>query len=65
MSPDGGGEPDGELAKAIADTFESLDELKAADEGRRAQALRQRLVVARARRDRPRRALDPEPGHAR
>jgi Fe-Mn family superoxide dismutase len=30
MSPDGGGEPSGTLAKAIDDTFESLDELKKA-----------------------------------
>jgi Fe-Mn family superoxide dismutase len=30
MSPDGGGEPDGELAEAINDTFGSLDELKTA-----------------------------------
>jgi len=30
MSPDGGGEPDGELADAIDDTFGSLDELKKA-----------------------------------
>jgi Fe-Mn family superoxide dismutase len=30
MSPDGGGEPDGALGQAIADTFGSLDELKAA-----------------------------------
>ena len=28
MSPDGGGEPDGELAAAISDTFDSLDEVK-------------------------------------
>ena len=28
MGPDGGGEPDGELAAGIADTFGSLDELK-------------------------------------
>jgi Fe-Mn family superoxide dismutase len=28
MSPDGGGEPEGDLATAIADTFGSLDELK-------------------------------------
>jgi Fe-Mn family superoxide dismutase len=28
MSPDGGGEPTGSLAKAINDTFDSLDELK-------------------------------------
>ena len=28
MSPDGGGEPVGELAAAIADTFDSLDQLK-------------------------------------
>jgi Fe-Mn family superoxide dismutase len=28
MSPDGGGEPDGALAKGIEDTFDSLDELK-------------------------------------
>jgi Fe-Mn family superoxide dismutase len=30
MSPDGGGAPSGDLAKAIDDTFESLDALKAA-----------------------------------
>src|SRR5467141_1343784 len=30
MSPDGGGEPTGDLAKAIDDTFGSLDELKTA-----------------------------------
>jgi superoxide dismutase, Fe-Mn family len=30
MSPDGGGAPDGDLAKAIDDTFGSVDELKAA-----------------------------------
>jgi superoxide dismutase, Fe-Mn family len=30
MSPDGGGEPEGELADAIDDTFGSLDELKKA-----------------------------------
>ena len=28
MSPDGGGEPEGALAQAIADTFDSVDELK-------------------------------------
>jgi len=28
MSPDGGGEPDGALAQAISDTFDSVDELK-------------------------------------
>ena len=30
MSPDGGGEPEGELADAISDTFGSIDELKKA-----------------------------------
>jgi Fe-Mn family superoxide dismutase len=30
MSPDGGGEPGGQLAKAIDDTFDGFDELKAA-----------------------------------
>ena len=37
MSPDGGGEPSGALAKAIEDTFESLGELKREmkDAGRR------------------------------
>jgi superoxide dismutase, Fe-Mn family len=29
MSPEGGGEPEGELAEAIDDTFDSFDELKA------------------------------------
>jgi superoxide dismutase, Fe-Mn family len=28
MSPDGGGEPEGELAAAISDTFDSVEELK-------------------------------------
>ncbi len=28
MSPDGGGEPSGELAQAISDTFDGVDELK-------------------------------------
>jgi superoxide dismutase, Fe-Mn family len=28
MSPDGGGEPEGDLAKAIDDTFDGLDQLK-------------------------------------
>jgi len=28
MSPDGGGEPEGDLATAIADTFDSVDDLK-------------------------------------
>jgi superoxide dismutase, Fe-Mn family len=28
MSPEGGGEPDGDLAAAIADTFDSVDELR-------------------------------------
>ena len=30
MSPDGGGEPEGDLAKAIDDTFGSVDDLKSA-----------------------------------
>ena len=30
MSPDGGGEPGGDLGKAIGDTFDSLDDLKKA-----------------------------------
>jgi Fe-Mn family superoxide dismutase len=30
MSPDGGGEPEGDLADAITDTFGSVDELKKA-----------------------------------
>jgi superoxide dismutase, Fe-Mn family len=30
MSPDGGGEPDGDLAQAISDTFGGLDDLKKA-----------------------------------
>jgi len=30
MSPDGGGEPSGDLARAIDETFDGLDELKAA-----------------------------------
>jgi superoxide dismutase, Fe-Mn family len=30
MSPDGGGAPSGDLAKAISDTFDGFDELKAA-----------------------------------
>ena len=62
MSPDGGGEPEGELKAAIDDLWGSTDELKAAVNDARREALRQRLDVARPRRHRPRRALDAEPG---
>ena len=58
MSPDGGGEPDGDLADAIDSAFGSFSELPGRDEGRGRQPVRVRLVVARPRRKRPRRGLD-------
>ena len=62
MGPDGGGEPEGDLAEAIDAAFGGFDELKEAinDGGR--QALRQRLGLARLGRHRPRRHVDAEPG---
>ena len=61
MSPDGGGEPEGELKAAIDDLWGSRRTQKG-DQRRRRQALRQRLDVARLRRHRPRGPLDAEPG---
>ena len=62
MSPDGGGEPEGELKAAIDDLWGSTEELKTGDQRRRRQALRQRLDVAGLRRHRPRGQVDAEPG---
>ena len=54
MSPDGGGEPEGELEAAI-DDLSAARRPEGGDQRRRRQALRQRLDVARLRRHRPRR----------
>ena len=62
MSPDGGGEPEGELKAAIDDLWGSTDELKEAVNDARRQALRQRLDVAGLRRHRPGGQVDAEPG---
>ncbi len=64
LSPDGGGEPGGDLGSAIADTFGSFDSFK--DEFKNAgdRPLRLRLGLAGARRLRPRRGLHAEPGLA-
>ena len=40
MSPDGGGEPEGDLKAAIDDTFGSVDEFEGVGQRRRRQALR-------------------------
>ena len=56
MSPDGGGEPEGELKAAIDDLWGSTEELKKVVNDARRQALRQRLDLARLRRHRTRRA---------
>ena len=56
MSPDGGGEPTGDLAAAIDDAFGVVRRAEVGDQRRRRQALRQRLDVARLGRHRPRRS---------
>ena len=58
MSPDGGGEPDGDLASAIDSAFGSFVELQGRVQDRRRQPVRLRLVVARPRRQRARGRLD-------
>ena len=58
MSPDGGGEPEGDLADAIDDKFGDFDELPGGVQERRRQPLRLRLGLARPRRLRPRGRLD-------
>ena len=62
MSPNGGGEPDGALRAAIDAAFGSFDDFKAAVQGRRRQAVRLWLVVARARRLGAGAPLDRESG---
>ena len=63
MSPDGGGEPEGELKAAIDDRSGGVDRgAEGRRQRRRRQALRQRLDVARLRRHRARRQVDAEPG---
>ena len=61
MSPDGGGNPEGELAEAIDSTFGDLDALKE-DLGGRRQPVRERLGLARRERRAARGHLDAEPG---
>ena len=62
MSPDGGGAPSGDLAKAIDDTFESVDALKAAVSDGGVKRFGSGWTLARVGRHRPLRLLDAEPG---
>ena len=62
--PNGGGEPSGALGEAVAVDVRRVRRPQAADDRRRHQAVRLRLVVARLGRHRPRRAVDAEPGLA-
>jgi superoxide dismutase len=64
MSPDGGGEPTGDIAGAITDTFGSFDSFK--DEFKAAGIARFGSGWAWLVKDSsgPRGRLDPEPGHA-
>ena len=62
MSPDGGGEPDGDLKAAIDDLWGRDGGAQDGDQRRRRQALRQRLDVAGLRRHRSCRQVDAEPG---
>ena len=64
MSPDGGGEPSGELADAINDKFGSFDAFKEEFKNAGVGQLRLRLGLARPRRLRARGDQHPEPGHA-
>ncbi len=65
MSPDGGGEPEGDLADAIAGTFGERRRPEGRRERRWCQALRLGLDLARLGRDGHRRQVDAEPGRAR
>ena len=58
MSPDGGGEPEGELAEAIESAFGSFSTVSGGVQERRRQPVRLRLGVARARRQRAGGRLD-------
>ena len=48
MSPDGGGEPDGDLASAIESAFGSFSDFQGKFKDARREPVRVRLVVARA-----------------
>ena len=63
MSPDGGGEPDGDLASGINDAFGSFGCVQGGVQERGDRAVRLRLGVADPRRLRPGCRLDPQPGH--
>jgi hypothetical protein len=60
MSPDGGGEPEDDLARAIEDAFDGFNAFKEQFAG--AAVNRQRVGMAHPRRDRPCRDLDAKPG---
>ena len=65
MSPDGGGEPQGELAAAIDDGLRLLRRLQGGVQKRRDRPLRLRLGLAgQGLLGQPRGRLDPEPGRA-
>ena len=64
MSPDGGGEPSGDLGAAIDRDLRLLRRLQGRVQKRRHRPLRLRLGLAGQGLLRPRRRLDPEPGLA-
>ena len=64
MSPDGGGEPEGDLAAAIDDAFGSFDAFKDEFKNAGVEPVRLRLVVAGPRRLGPGGRLDGQPGLA-
>ncbi len=64
MSPDGGGEPSGELAEAIDSTFDSFDELKKLVNDAGVKRFGSGMDLAHLGRHRPRRQVDTQPGHS-
>ena len=62
MSPDGGGEPDGDLAAAIDVRLRLLRRLQGEVQGGRRRPVRLRLVLARPRRLGPGRGQQRQPG---
>ena len=62
MSPDGGGEPDGDAGRGDRRGLRLLRRLQGEDEGRRREPVRLRLGLARARRLRPGGRLHRQPG---
>ena len=63
LSPDGGGEPDGDARRGDQRRLRLVRRLQGEVQGRRREPVRLRLGVARARRLRPRGHEHAEPGH--